>query len=519
MKSKKTSDKITASKDKFLNIILILFFSVFPLFVWHDYGNITEVKLKVFYVLSFAAVAISLYLLLGMILDGVKIKFPEKQRLLPYIFLFAYLIINLLSYIFSPYDKLVNSSVNSAFWFGSGRYDGYFVLLIYAALFIIFSNIKYDKKILVITCSLTAFVMGIIGVIQRFGINIFGFYPIDSFDGRWNNFISTIGNSDIFACFVCIFVPIIAVAYIIFDYKKLFYPIIFLSISMLVFLILTSKSGAGLLSLLFTFSVVVPLLQKSTKHTAKTLDIIISFLIAVFFNETIIFQFVKQYHKYNIKFNFNLLSWLIIFAVILLVVFRIIFTKTHKEYNAKKVTKIIYTCEAFAVILFLLGIYFIYKPKENGINKDLISEIYYLLHGKIDDTSGTYRIGIWKRAIKAGTKHLWLGTGMGSFIKVFYEQPAEKFTLIKNAVLDNAHSEYIQTFVVSGILGLGSYVAFLISTFVTTLRNKNSDTIIVASAIICYCVQALFNFSIVITAPFLWICLGLLLSEKNRREK
>lgn len=509
-KRKKAISRIIVYQKKAFEFLLLLFFSAFPLAVWHNYNNITEVKLCVFCGLSILTLITELYFYLGLKLEGYNRPKPNTHFNITNAFLIIYLAINLLSFILSPYKELLNDSGKPAFLFGSGRYDGYILLLLYALVFLVFSKFSAFNKSHVVLCGTVTFIIAVIGIIQRFGINIFYLYPRESFTGRWNNFISTIGNSDIYSCLICIFVPIIITSYILLDFNRIHSCIFLSSTAFSVFLICTSKSSAGISSILLTFLVVLPLLQKTFKNLKKSINGIISVLSGISFNSMLKIKYLKSENKYQVKLYFDTLAIVIIAFIIVLLITRLIIAKQEDNRSLnKKFAMHLYGSELLFSAFVLIWIYWFYKPTE-GINRDLLSEIYDIIHGKISDTTGTYRIGIWKRSIEAGKEHLLFGTGMGSFIKVFYETPENEFTLIKDALLDNAHNEYIQNFIASGLVGLTAYLGFIVSAFISVFKQKNDYTVILGTAVFCYCIQAFFNFSIVITAPFFWLCIALM---------
>ena len=67
-----------------------------------------------------------------------------------------------------------------------------------------------------------------------------------------------------------------------------------------------------------------------------------------------------------------------------------------------------------------------------------------------------------------------------------------------------------------GIAGLGSYLMFVISNIINSLRlNKNNPFLIaIVFGIICYSIQAFVNLNLPITTPVFWLLIGMSASKK-----
>jgi len=78
--------------------------------------------------------------------------------------------------------------------------------------------------------------------------------------------------------------------------------------------------------------------------------------------------------------------------------------------------------------------------------------------------------------------------------------------------IDVAHNEPLNILFHQGIFALIFYTGFIISTLTVWFRNRD-DYVILALGIgfISYLVQSLFTFSMCLTAPYFWICAGLII--------
>lgn len=166
----------------------------------------------------------------------------------------------------------------------------------------------------------------------------------------------------------------------------------------------------------------------------------------------------------------------------------------------------------FILILIVgVGIFF-YKG-----NNTTIHEISEVLHGRMSDEFGTGRGLIWNQGIDLFLEHPWLGTGPGSTSKRYHIKWYSLNTRITNYV-DNAHNAYLGYLINIGVFGALSYILFLLSCLIKWInkRNINYFYIAIGSGVLCYLMQDFFNLNTYMTAPLLFIMLGLLISKEGK---
>ena len=89
------------------------------------------------------------------------------------------------------------------------------------------------------------------------------------------------------------------------------------------------------------------------------------------------------------------------------------------------------------------------------------------------------------------------------------------------------HNEYIHILVTEGVFALVNYLALLFYAFFTgmksALKSINKDranavvTCIFLTMFIAYTSQACFNSSVVNTAPYFWVVLGMVMTKNHQR--
>lgn len=158
---------------------------------------------------------------------------------------------------------------------------------------------------------------------------------------------------------------------------------------------------------------------------------------------------------------------------------------------------------AFLLIAGLVAVYFCNFPQKE------LRQLRSILHGTVKDTYGSGRVFIWRRTLIAVPEHLWFGTGADTMM---YAAFARRNILDANGavqyvkVFDAAHNEYLTILFHQGLLALLSYLSALGVTFVKWWKKarENAGAAIAGTAVLCYCLQAFFSISQLITSPFFW---------------
>jgi O-antigen ligase len=131
-----------------------------------------------------------------------------------------------------------------------------------------------------------------------------------------------------------------------------------------------------------------------------------------------------------------------------------------------------------------------------------------------DDTFGTYRMFLWKRALPLFSEYPIIGTGPDSFAIRFMSEYYEDVIKLDGilTINDSACNVYLTTLINIGLVGLISYITVIF--FSIKCVKNNPVKMLLLGAIIAYLVQDFFNISLVIITPFLWITMSLLTLEK-----
>lgn len=181
---------------------------------------------------------------------------------------------------------------------------------------------------------------------------------------------------------------------------------------------------------------------------------------------------------------------------------------------------VVFAAVAALLVAAVIVIYFRKFPQAE------LRQLHNILHGKIKDSYASGRVFIWRTTLRAAPDHIWFGTGpdtlsMAEFAK--REIYAANGTLQMIRIYDAAHSEYLTILYHQGIFALLAYLGALGVTLTQWVRqaNRNAAAAIAGAAVLCYCLQAFFGISQLITSPFFWCVFGVAvnaLSGKKRGE-
>ena len=165
------------------------------------------------------------------------------------------------------------------------------------------------------------------------------------------------------------------------------------------------------------------------------------------------------------------------------------------------------------VTLLVLGLVFVYFAGD--LVGGFVGEAQQGMHGNWDDSFGSGRIYIWKRALELVDGHLLFGGGPDTMIlrtDAVFERYNEELGVLIRSYVDSAHNEYLNILVNQGLLAVLAYLGALIWTAILWIRKapENVAAAICGGAVLSYCIQAFFGISSLVSTPFFWLMLALL---------
>lgn len=150
-----------------------------------------------------------------------------------------------------------------------------------------------------------------------------------------------------------------------------------------------------------------------------------------------------------------------------------------------------------------------------GGNSGTLHELSQLLHGHVEDSYGSSRVGIWRECLRLFGESPVTGGGPDTLVlrtDMTFSRFVEETGSTISTHVDNAHCEPLGYLVNLGALGLIPYLALCAESLRRFFRGCAPAA---GGALCCYYVQSLFGLGLCIVVPLVWIYMGLVCSGKE----
>lgn len=486
--------------DWISEIYIFFIIVLFPLVVDKTgFFHIFEIKWSVYVIVTSVFIVLCFITYIFFLIFKKINYFKEFNFDIVQISALIFLLVNVISYILSPYRDTHNLII------GVGRGEGLLVSSLYIISFLIISMISRFKKRYLLYFNLSFLFLNIIAVLQFLGFNPFNMYH--SGIGIHNvSFLTTIGNIDFVSAIYCILLAISFSFFVFLEDQKTYEKVIEVaSIFMGFMMIAIMQVASGKLAPFVVLVILVPFILINNKRFSKAVLIFGIILLAYGFNLFINPQYHYDIGKYGLDFNFNIYVLLIFIVGGVICYLSYLLKDTNYDLsNKKNLIKYFYYFIGICGVLCIIVLYF-YSPPI-----DMLNEIHELLHGNFDDNFGTYRIFLWRRTFKIIPDYFWFGTGPDAFAIPFMARFTEDIKMLNEdfAINDTAANIYLTIFVNLGVFGFISYLFFIGVQIYEGIKKMNKYSYILLIGIVCYCINAFFNLSVVIVSPIFWILMA-----------
>lgn len=141
---------------------------------------------------------------------------------------------------------------------------------------------------------------------------------------------------------------------------------------------------------------------------------------------------------------------------------------------------------------------------------EIVEEISSLTE-KPKEQIGNGRLLLWKNSLPLVREYWLIGCGLDNFQNIYPNAGYVKY--------DKAHNVYLQISVTNGVPALILFLILLFLAFIKGIKCKNSFLFPMYMAFIGYSIQAFLNISVIDVAPYYYIILGLIFSEKTDKNR
>lgn len=393
-------------------------------------------------------------------------------------------------------------------WSGSnGRQMGLlFTFLITSMYFLVSRWYRQEMSIIVVyLCS--ASLVTVLGIVNFFGYDPLQFSVLlSNFDIQ--RYLSTIGNITFFAHLICLSLPLSCVLFIHATHKnsKIIYGCFILS--GFAGLFISNLDGAYLGMIAFFAFLLFDCL--SSYH--KMIKFIYITMLGLFTGKLL---FILSLFLPDLGRGFATISYWIVssnittVALCLLTFIYIVAIRREDRFLKLPYARIAksYLITLLVIIVIILSVFFYFSVIDT--TSDIGVAQNYL---RYNDDWGTGRGITWNRLIPLYQNDFsFLGKLFGNGLDSVRSLMVNNYTAGDIAAYDNAHNEYIQYLVTSGIVGLISYLILFISIQVRLYKHGKQDPLMIGilGCLIAHGMQAITGLNQPITTPLLFILIAM----------
>ncbi len=504
-----------AVKHSLVNYYLALMFSFFPLFLTEQYAH-ARLDKYYFYLIATGIFIISTGLCMYFSYMD-EIRADHKAALLTPlsvtdICMLCFLGFAILSTLMTEHPGEALLGPNP---FVSGvihsRNNGLLLLFLYTMMYFIITRNYVKKDYVFVVFLVTSSIIALLTVLNFFYID--PLHMLDGYDeATIADFGSTLGNKNIIAAFMCIFLPA-AVMFFVISENKVLRIVAGVSILFAYTGLLCADSTSDILGLI----VILPVMAIFSARSFTYLRRYLLALTILFLSGKVLWLFAQLIGDHNKGFEFlqhfliyDKLMFLPIAVCCLLTLLMTIFEKKiEAHYPAKAVTITLAVLFFIGIITALAAfIYFSFINRETDIGnfKKLL---------RFDDYWGTHRGFMWRVSFEEFAKfkplQILFGTGPDTAYYVIQPHFSELSSRFGDSSTDCAHNEFINYLLTQGVLGLTAYLGVMGSVIVRAIKSAktNPTSLIFICPVICYLAQSVVNLYNPIVTPFLFIFLSL----------
>lgn len=486
----------------FYCVIMLL---CFPLYFHNSYIDILEAKTGFFYIVTGIYLSGTLILKIFEILadkrKGKKHQSNQKMFLTDY-----FLLVFITSIIVSI---LLADNKTTVFWGTDGKLFGMFALILCCGIYLGLSRFFQWNILFFWSCLFGTVIVSILSVCNRFGIDPLKMYnKIDP--SQIKDYISTIGQINIVSSYLCVFVPLLMGLFLFTNTRTS--KILYGSGSVIGIMAgICTNSDSFLLGIFVAY---VCFLYWAFDSKEKINDFLI--LGSMGTGTLWLLSMINKLCRYPIAWRrmhrILIVSVPSVFWMIgsIFLVFLYIWVKkkmpNESENLLKKGKKFLFSLLG---ILFLVGIGLIIYGNMTGgtIFPSVVRE--YLI---FNDSWGTNRGYVWKRAVKLfGELPLiqkLFGVGPGNF-ELFFDEYLINSMAKFGYYFQDAHNEFLQFLVTTGIVGVTGYFGMLISSIINCMKEKSEIKKVLTVVFFVWIVQGMINNPIVFTTPYIFLFIGI----------
>ena len=506
-----------------MTVFAIVVLCIFPLVYDDFYFNILETKYQFYCVVAIGMMVVMLGygLVSERLVDYVR-KVFGKEISIKGIFkawsvadwaVLVFWFSNVMSWIFCTWRW-------EAFWGTSGRYNGVFLMTVYAIVYFLVTRFYTLKRWHLDAFLAVGLFVCLFGITDHFKMDILGFkeYMLERQKGIYT---STIGNVNTYTIYAALYMTISMILFAVETKPK---KVLYYYISMVIaaFALIMGLSENAYLSLAVLFGLSPLYLFRTKTGTSRYLISLATFLTVIpciaWADRRAAGSVVELDGAFQVLANMKLLPVLVIGMWGLAGIVSMLLLKKKKASDSDEMPR--WLCWIwYGVIAAVVGaVAFAFYDATVAGN----SQRYGALAPYVTFTEewGTDRGYVWRKAIELWRDTLTpiqkiFGYGADTFLLLMEDNYEVRMLNGIPTVYDSAHNEYLHFLVTIGVSGMVSYIVWVVSSILAMCKRVKCrpEVAAVLFAVTAYAVQATVNINLPVAMPVLVQLLAMGLSR------
>lgn len=527
MAKKQSSVQAKAPKLRFtvnhalVTLYTIVMFTVFPLFLTNYYSSARRDKFWLFVVVTAAAgIAVGII----SIVQAATRNSADNKKLNTYydpfrlnltdIGILAFLGVTLISTIIGTISAENPAEALGSLFLGSyGRNMGLLTIIMITACYFMVSRYFFYTKYIVYILFIGMTVMSFVAILNFYYVDVLGiFAKYSSNNNVQMNFTSTIGNKNYLSAMITVALPF-SVGLAVATEDKILRILSYISTGLQFMELLVATSDGGFLGCFAAFAVMLVIVSKDIKKLSKfffCLGIMMASAKLLWLFDLMMKEHNKGYTSFSAIFLYNNLIWILI---PLFVGIAVILGLVKNEKAKETASKIAFTV-TIALLIIGAGVIvflFIYYSVINTTTPVGSFTRFF----RFNESWGTHRGYFWIRSIDIfktfNFAEVLFGTGPDTFYNAFEIYFDELVTNYGDSSTNAAHNVYINYLITVGVTGLLSYLLFVGSALVNSVRNafKNPLALMCVGVLVAYATQDIVNIANPVNTPWFIMFIGM----------
>ena len=503
-----------------VTIYTVLMFTLFPLFLTNYYQSARRDKFWLYVVLTGAVgVAVGIILLVNCFGKNTADKLstykdPFKLNVTD-IGILAFLGVTLISALGATIASENPGEAFEKLLLGSyGRNMGLLMILMMTICYFLVSRFFYYSKYVIYFMFVGMTVMSFVAIVNFYHVDILGIFAKYQTDSNVQiNFTSTIGNKNYLSAMITVALPF-SVGLAVATKDKALKVLAYVSTGLQFMGLLVATSDGGFLGCFAAFAVMLVILSKDMEKLARfffCLFIMMASAKLLWLFDLMMKGNNKGYTSFSEIFVYNNF----VFALIPLFFGLAVICSKMKNKGIEKFAFI----GSFALVaigfIAIVAMFVYYSAIDTESKLGAFARFF-----RFDERWGTHRGFFWIKSFELmgdfNFFQVLFGSGPDTYYNVFKVYFDELLKRFGDSSTNAAHNVYINYLVTVGVFGLLSYLMFIGSAIVNSVKNSkvNPLALMCVGVIIAYATQDIVNIANPVNTP--WLIMFIALSESVR---